>query len=209
MKKIIHGLLAAAFMATMTHLAAAGEHGGQEHGGKVSAEQKVMAAEAVPAAKTLEEVVAEAVETDPSNEDIRATMKAYVDAQAQNHGGTFYIKDPDSGEILGLLLERVHERVGKTGDYYYSCADFKDKEGKMWDLDLDVENNNGILSVVDVRIHKENGVASYTYDEQDNRHSLVEGTKRHLGMHGNTSQMKMDEYKGSMKGSSMEHGGKE
>ena len=64
----------------------------------------------------------------------------------------------------------MHERVGKTGDYYYSCTDMRDTSSReLLDLDFDVEHDNGLLTVVDVRIHKLNGKPRYTYDDKDNR----------------------------------------
>jgi hypothetical protein len=67
----------------------------------------------------------------------------------------------------------VHERVGKTGDYYYSCTDMLDAGSQeLLDLDFDVEAEGGALEVVDVRIHKVSGKARYTYDDNDHRISL-------------------------------------
>jgi hypothetical protein len=120
------------------------EHGGQEHGGKAVAAQ-------------------------PSAKDIKDAMKNYI-AEKSKQTGTFDIMDQETGKIRTLKLKRIHERVGKTGDYFYSCADFKDtKSGEMLDLDIDVKNEGGKLSVVDVRIHKLNGKPRYTYDKNDNR----------------------------------------
>lgn len=130
------------------------EHGGKEHGGTQVAQ--------------------------PSKDDIRATMKDYV-LQKEEKEGFFEVMDPDTGKSRKLKLLKVHERVGKTGDYFYSCADFKDTEsGEKLDLDLDVENRGGVLNVVAVRIHKLEGSPRYTYDENDNRIPLME-TKSHLG----------------------------
>jgi hypothetical protein len=143
------------FLVALVRLAgAAGEHGGKEHGGKEHGGKE-------HGGKTA------AV---PSSEDIRAAMKNYVEAETGYMGGYFEVTDPDIKKVRRLSLIRVHERVGKTGDYYYSCADFKDAgSGEMLDLDLDVEDKDGTLSVVDVRIHKVEGQARYTYDEKDNR----------------------------------------
>jgi hypothetical protein len=105
----------------------------------------------------------------PTAQNIRQTMKDYV-LEKSKKTGTFDLYDTETGKTRKLSLVRVHERVGKTGDYYYSCADFTDTEtGKLLDLDLDVEHKNGELSVVDVRIHKVSGKERYTYDEDDNR----------------------------------------
>ena len=124
------------------------EHGGKEHGGEEHAGTKV---------------------SQPSAEQIRAAMNDYVTKESKKTG-TFDVYDKEAGTTRKLSLTRIHERVGKTGNYYYSCADFKDTgSNEMLDLDLDVEYKDGNLSVVDVRVHKVNGKERYTYDEKDNR----------------------------------------
>lgn len=132
------------------------EHGGKEHGGKEHGGKEHGGAEVKK----------------PSADDIRGTMKDYVMSQSKKTG-TFDVEDSVTGKTRRLSLQRVHERVGKTGDYYYSCADFKDVDsGELLDLDLDVEDDDGDLSVVDARIHKLSGKERYTYDDNDNRISL-------------------------------------
>lgn len=126
----------------------AAEHGGKEHGGKEHGGAMV---------------------SEPSADQIRAAMSDYV-AEESKETGTFDVYDEETGKTRKLSLIRIHERVGKTGDYYYSCADFKDTmSNETLDLDLDVENEDGKLSVKDVRIHKVNGKERYTYDANDNR----------------------------------------
>lgn len=156
----------------------AAEHGGttltQEHGGKLLAAEhggKEHAGEetAAPAAEETPEEEMEAPAAEPSAQEIKDTMKEHVEEKT-SEDGSFLIMDDKTGQMRQLVLERVHERVGKTGDYYYSCADFNDKiSGEKIDVDLDVENAGGNLSVVDARIHKVNGKERYTYDKNDNR----------------------------------------
>lgn len=131
----------------------AAEHGGKEHGGKEHSG---------------EEHAGDKV-SQPSAEQVRGAMNDYVTKESKKTG-TFDVYDKETGAVRKLSLTRVHERVGKTGNYYYSCADFKDTvSNEMLDLDLDVEYKDGGLSVADVRIHKVNGKERYTYDEKDNR----------------------------------------
>lgn len=153
MNKIFTLIMAASIMLWSGSIVSAAEQGGtsvgKEHGGTEQKEHGGTSA--------------------PSADAIRAAMKDYV-AEESKATGTFDIVDPETGKTRKLELIRVHERVGKTGDYYYSCADFKDTEsGQLLDLDLDVEDKGGNLSVVDVRIHKLEGKERYTYDEHDNR----------------------------------------
>ncbi len=104
----------------------------------------------------------------PSSDELRQTIRDYILSQEERHGA-FLILD-ERGEVnRRLSLVRVHERVGKTGDYYYSCTDMKDLgSGDELDLDFDISDQDGELKVVDIRIHKDNGKARYTYDDNDN-----------------------------------------
>ncbi len=104
----------------------------------------------------------------PTPEMLRDTIRKYVSSE-EAAKGSFSVFDSKLGVNRKLKLERVHERVGKTGVYYYSCADLKDiQTGDLLDLDFDVSDNNGALKVVDVRIHKDNGKPRYTYDNNSN-----------------------------------------
>ena len=53
-----------------------------------------------------------------------------------------------------------------------------------------MEDNGGALSVVDVRIHKVNGVERYTYDANDNR---IPVAKEGMMMKGDEGSMMMNE----------------
>lgn len=105
---------------------------------------------------------------EPSAEALRQTIRDHIDRQERLQGA-FAIVDERGGMLRQLTLLRVHERVGKTGNYYYSCTDMKDvATGDELDLDFDVEERGERLEVVDIRIHKDNGQPRYTYDENDN-----------------------------------------
>ena len=187
MKKYLMILLGVMFAIGTSQMVFAGEHAGSEHGGENHTEEhggeakKALIEHGGTEAKgsTAEHGSADVVSA-PTNEDIRNAMTAYVTEQSAA-SGTFNVKDPDTGENVSLTLVNVHERVGRTGDYYYSCADFTNANtGDLYDLDLDVADNGGTLSVVEVRIHKVGGEARYTYDDDDNRIALTD-TESHLG----------------------------
>jgi hypothetical protein len=112
--------------------------------------------------------VAAAGWAEPTPDMLRQTIRDYVSAQESSQGA-FKVFDARLGTERTLTLERVHERVGKTGNYYYSCADLKDVQtGDVLDLDFDVSDAGGELKVVDIRIHKDNGSPRFTYDSNDN-----------------------------------------
>ena len=105
---------------------------------------------------------------EPSPEALRQTIRDYI-ADQEKLQGAFAVVDERTGGLRHLELVRVHERVGKTGDYYYSCTDMNDvTTGELLDLDFDIQDEGGNLEVVDIRIHKDNGNPRYTYDENDN-----------------------------------------
>ncbi|HAH21719.1 MAG: hypothetical protein A2Y00_04245 [Omnitrophica WOR_2 bacterium GWF2_43_52] len=156
MKRVICFLFIFTCMGYFCGISPAAEHGGKEHGGHEHDGVKV---------------------SEPSAEQIRAAMSEYV-AKESKKTGTLDVYDKEAGKTRKLSLIKVHERVGKTGNYYYSCADFKDTESQeMLDLDLDVESKDGNLSVVDVRVHKVGGKERYTYDAKDNRIPVAGGSK--------------------------------
>ncbi len=104
----------------------------------------------------------------PQPEELRQTIREFVASQ-ENLMGAFNIEDERSDSFRQLEIVRVHERVGKTGDYYYSCTDMHDvTNGDELDLDFDIADEGGVLRVVAIRIHKDNGNPRYTYDENDN-----------------------------------------
>ncbi len=120
------------------------EHGGQEHGGAPAQSQ--------PA--------------EPTPEMIRSSINDYIQAQ-EKENGAFAIFDPEAMKIRNLKLVKVHERVGKTGNLFYSCTDMQDlQSGEMFDLDFDVNNAGGTPKIIATRtrIHKENGNPRFTYD---------------------------------------------
>ncbi len=164
----MYGLLSAGWPAD------AAEHGGQEHAGTATREGSgTVAPQAKEHGGTTQEHGGKAVKAEPSAEQIRQTIKSYVQGVAQENGA-FPIKDPVTGTTRNLEFVRVHDRVGKTGSLYYSCTDMRDKQtGELLDLDFDVNATGEQLKVVDQRIHKVAGKARYTYDEHDNRVSVI------------------------------------
>lgn len=145
----------------------AAEHGGKEHGGIATQEQGGTASK--EHGGTTQEHGGQAVKAEPSAAQIRQTIEAHVKGR-EAKDGAFTIKDDVTGATRKLTFVRVHDRVGKTGELYYSCTDMRDAAtGELLDLDFDVDASGGQLKVVDGRIHKVNNQARYTYDDKDNR----------------------------------------
>ena len=164
----IGAIVGAVWLAVGWSLVFAAEHGGQEHGGQEHAGQEHAGTAALPS-ETIEQQVKAAAPAVPSAEQIRERIAVYVKERSAG-AGAFSIKDDVTGATRNLKFVRVHNRVGKTGAYYYSCTDMQDvKTGELLDLDFDVDAKGGTLNVVEARIHKVAGKARYTYDAQDRR----------------------------------------
>lgn len=162
MKRYIICIAALAVLTLAAGAAYAAEHGGMEHGGMSGMSEHAG-----------QEHGGKAI-SEPSSADIHGAMGDYIAEHVKQHG-SLEVYDDKANITRKLSLVRIHERVGKTGSYYYSCADFRDTQtGEMLDLDLDVENKNGKLQVVEVRIHKVDGKQRYTYDQNDNRIPIEE-----------------------------------
>ena len=143
------------------HAGVTQEHAGKEHGGITQSKEH--------AGQPQEQADQVAQGLEPQPEQIRQAIRDSI-SQIEQEEGAFTIDDEVMGSARTLTLVRVHDRVGKTGGFYYSCTDMQDAStGELLDLDFDVELKDGELDVVDVRIHKLNGQPRYTYDENDNR----------------------------------------
>ncbi|MBI2104379.1 MAG: hypothetical protein HYT90_02190 [Candidatus Omnitrophica bacterium] len=164
---IVNGLMVMGVtgLVSMAGGAGAAEHGGQEHGGTTTAPR----AGSGTAAPQAQEHGGQAVKAEPSAAQIRQAIESHVKG-IEARDGALEIEDELTGATRKLTFVRVHDRVGKTGDLYYSCTDMRDTAtGELLDLDFDVDAADGHLHVVDTRLHKVAGQARYTYDEHDNR----------------------------------------
>ena len=84
--------------------------------------------------------------------------------------GAFLVIDPKTDTVLKLKLEKVHkERLSHVGeDIYFACADFNADNGKVYDLDIFLQGTNtDNLTVTEISVHKEDGIARYGWQEQD------------------------------------------
>lgn len=102
--------------------------------------------------------------------NIWQAMKAYADEQARKGKGFFELLDPKTRKKRKLRLLRIHEKVGKTGKYYYSRADFQDSETfEIVDVDIDVQVKGNEVTVVDAVLHNVGPEWYYHYDARGKR----------------------------------------
>lgn len=87
--------------------------------------------------------------------DIQDAMKDYLADQMLE--GTFRLYDPVEGKLLRLEAPRVHAGIVKKGDYYVSCADFTDQDGRSIDVDFLVLDFGHEIRAVQGLVHKVDG----------------------------------------------------
>ena len=103
----------------------------------------------------------------PSIDRVAIFIKSHV----RKKGRTFRIKNPDTGKSLRLTLVKVHRnRLSEVvKNVFFVCADFKAKDGKVYDLDFWVKFDKGTLKVTKDMLHKIDGKPRYTWfqDKKD------------------------------------------
>lgn len=102
-------------------------------------------------------------------EKMAKAITDYIQEDARLKGGYFFVYDPDSKSPLQLTLDKVHKaRLSQiSDDTYFACSDFKEKSGKMFDLDFFMTIEDDKLVVTEVMIHKEDGKPRYVWNEND------------------------------------------
>lgn len=112
----------------------------------------------------------EAAEPALTEEELADAIEAHVAAVAEEHGGTYPVEDPKTGETLQLTLDKVHEeRLARTGPHtYFACADFAAADGTTYDVDFFMKGASADdLEFKKFSIHKVNGEPRYTWYEED------------------------------------------
>lgn len=103
-----------------------------------------------------------------SMEDVASAAEKW--ATRVEAGGSLKIYDKVQKKTLNLAYMQVHrERLSKVGkDRYFVCADFKDTDGTVYDVDLFMKGTDKDNLKADGKpsIHKVNGVARYTWMEK-------------------------------------------
>jgi hypothetical protein len=69
----------------------------------------------------------------------------------------FFIIDPRSDKVLRLTFDHVHDGVSVHPMGYIACADFKDKAGKLYDVDIVVDATEEPARVREILLHKVEG----------------------------------------------------
>ncbi|MEX1245021.1 MAG: hypothetical protein WEB59_06355 [Thermoanaerobaculia bacterium] len=102
--------------------------------------------------------------------ELAAAIRTWVEKEAARNGGWFQVEDPVQQKTLQLKLEKVHDdRLSQVKpDVYFACADFAEKDGTKYDIDIFMEGKSkDSLKETEVSVHKVNGKERYTWFEEN------------------------------------------
>jgi hypothetical protein len=86
---------------------------------------------------------------------IQQAMNDFVEEQTVD--GVIRIYDPVEGRLLRLQFKKLHSGIVRKGDFYVSCADFGDKNGREIDMDFLVIPDGEALRATQAIIHSVDG----------------------------------------------------
>ncbi len=87
--------------------------------------------------------------------EIQRSMNTFI--QEQTIDGVMYLFDSNEGNLLKLKLDTLHSGIVKKGDFYVSCADFTDHQGRKIDIDFLVRPAGDELLTTQALVHSIDG----------------------------------------------------
>ncbi len=127
-----------------------------------------------------------------TKEELAVAIENFIKSKAAD--GLYEVKDDKQDKSLNLSLVRVHkERLSQVGpETYFACADLKDKDGTVYDLDFFMKGpNKDNLKVTEVSVHKQEGKERYTWHEHGGmweKHEIKSHKMEGSGKHKHSSE---------------------
>ncbi len=87
--------------------------------------------------------------------NIQSTMNTFI--KSQTIDGTLRLYDPVEDVLLKVKLKKLHPGIVKKGDFFVSCADFVDTNGRKYDLDFLVVPAGDKLITTQAIVHSVDG----------------------------------------------------
>ena len=88
--------------------------------------------------------------------DITSSMNLHISNNTIS--GKYVVYDTVVGELKRLKFKKLHAGIVKKGSFFVSCADFEDKNGKLYDMDFLVSPlDNGKYRVIQSLVHAIDG----------------------------------------------------
>ncbi|MGH8502595.1 MAG: hypothetical protein ACREVE_08995 [Gammaproteobacteria bacterium] len=90
--------------------------------------------------------------------EIMSAIDAHVIKERAKNNGIYRLKDSQTGKEVALEFIGIHQPVRRLekGGRYFACTDFRKQgtEDQYYDIDFWLNEENGEISVGEVRIHK-------------------------------------------------------
>jgi len=86
---------------------------------------------------------------------IWSTMDDYIVSQTGD--GIMRLYDPIEDRVLLMEFRGINDGIVREGDFFVSCADFVDQDGRKLDVDLLVLQSGENLKVTQAIVHKIQG----------------------------------------------------
>ena len=105
-----------------------------------------------------------------TKEDLGIAVESYIQGEMAKGDGTWKIDDVEGKTTLALTLDKVHkDKLATTAkDTYFACADLKNSDGHMYDLDVFMKGpDKDHLAATEVSVHKKDGLERYTWARKD------------------------------------------
>lgn len=93
---------------------------------------------------------------DQTKARVRSEIERYVTADIKLKK-YFFLIDPRTDKALRLTFDHVHDGVSADPKGYAACVDFKDKAGKIYDVDFFVFLGDEAAGVEQIVLHKVDG----------------------------------------------------
>lgn len=87
--------------------------------------------------------------------NIQASMNTFIVDQSVDD--KMFVYDAVDGKLLELSLDSLHSGIVKKGEFYVSCADFIDQNGRKIDIDFMVRKKNESLITTQALVHSVDG----------------------------------------------------
>lgn len=84
--------------------------------------------------------------------DIQKAMQGFVAKRTVD--GAYLLYDPVTNEVLRLRDVDLHKGIVKKGDFFVSCAGFKDQRGREIDVDILVLQDGDDVRATQAIVHK-------------------------------------------------------
>ena len=101
-------------------------------------------------------------------DNLADAIEKYISEETAKNNGNFVMVDEKTDQQIMLKFDNVHrEKLAKLApDHYFTCVDFKDSQGKVYDLDFFMKGlTKDDLVFTEFMIHKVGGEKRYEWIE--------------------------------------------